>query len=65
MTKNHYRTIRRQARGTRRKILKKMRRDLIYMLKPRPRFLPNFIWLRRLKRLLILKPDQLKILKDL
>ena len=62
---NLYRQLRRGARGTRRKILKKMRRDLIYMIKPKPKYLPYSIWMFLLKKFLILDPEQLKILKDL
>lgn len=46
------RQLRRIKRHSANKIKNKMRTDLFYLLKPKPKFLPRFVWIKILKRLL-------------
>ena len=46
------RQLRRLERRTKDDVLNQMRKDLKYLIKPRPRFLPNFMWIAILRKLL-------------
>lgn len=46
------RNLRRMMTGDRRKIVKQMKKDLGYLLKPKPKFWPNWFWKRVLKKVL-------------
>ena len=59
------RQLKRQARSTRLKIVKEMRKDLLYILKPKPKFWPKRIWMWLLKKLLNLKPEQINAIKNI
>ena len=53
--------LRTQSRVVRRGLIKQMRKDLIYLLKPKPKFWPNFFWMWSLRKLLHLKPDNINL----
>ena len=53
------RQLRRESRANRLKILKQMRKDMIYLLKPKPRFWPRKGWMWLLTKLLNLKPEDI------
>ena len=55
------RQLRRQRQAYQRKVVKQMRNDMLYIIKPRPRFLPNRLWLFLLKKLINRTPDSIKI----
>jgi len=58
-------TFRRQLKqyntDIRRGLIKQMRKDMMYLLKPCPKHLPKFIWMWLLKKLLNLKPESINI----
>lgn len=56
------RKLRREGMLTRRKIKKEMRKDLLYILKPKPKYWPKRMWMWLLKKLLNLKPEQINTL---
>jgi len=46
------RQLRRMRRGAIREIRGKMREDLKYLVKPKPKYWPKFIWIYFLKKLI-------------
>lgn len=58
-------TFRRQIKqynvDIRRGLIKQMKKDLMYLLKPRPKWLPYSIWMWALKKLLNLSPENINI----
>lgn len=57
------RQLRKETRAVRHGIIKQMRKDLIYLLKPCPKYCPKFVWMWLLKKLLNLTPDQINLNK--
>ena len=46
------RQLRRLERRTKQEVMAKMRKDLMYLLKPKPKWLPKWLWIKILRRLL-------------
>ena len=51
------RQLRRIKRHSAKRIKKQMRTDLFYLIKPKPKFLPRFLWIKILKKFLDLDFD--------
>lgn len=46
------RQLRKMDRKIKQEVMQKMRKDLFYLLKPQPKFLPKWLWIKILRRLL-------------
>ena len=57
------RQLRKLRRNVKRRMLKEMREDLYYLLKPRPRFFPRWLWIKFLRYFLDLDLTQLNKIK--
>ncbi len=53
MKEVNLRNLRRMVSGDRRKIMDRLRSDLSYMIKPRPRYVPKVIWVRLLSLFIV------------
>ena len=55
------RQLKKHSRAVQHGIIKQMRKDILYLLKPKPKFLPKFIWMCLLRKILNLNPSDIKL----